>query len=62
LSLYIYRANGNVSGFMTDTDLAMWGLIVVPIGVAICFGPALLVWFREEIRAGAEEKKQRKKG
>ena len=44
--------------FMIDIDLAWWGLIVVPIGVAICFGPALLVWFFQELRAGAEEKQK----
>lgn len=43
---------------MHDTDLVLWGLIVVPIGVVVCFGPALLVWIREEIAAGSEEKNQ----
>jgi hypothetical protein len=43
---------------MTETNLATWGIIVVPLGVAICFGPALLVWLRDELRAGAEEKKK----
>lgn len=41
---------------MTDLDLATWGLIVVPIGVAICFGPALLVWFFQEIKPDSAEK------
>ena len=41
---------------MTDMDLATWGLIVVPIGVAICFGPALLVWLREEFAPGSDDK------
>jgi hypothetical protein len=39
-------------------DLAWWGEIVVPIGVAICFGPALVVWVVEEIRAGSDEKQK----
>jgi hypothetical protein len=43
--------------FMEDIDLAKWGLIVVPIGVAICFGPALLVWFFAELKAEPEGKK-----
>jgi len=43
---------------MEDTNLAYWGMIVVPIGVAICFGPALLVWLRDELRAGAAEKQK----
>jgi hypothetical protein len=46
---------------MTDINLNLWGLIVVPVGVTICFGPALLVWLREEIRAGAEEKKNHRR-
>lgn len=44
--------------FMTDTDLALWGMIVVPLGVAICFGPALLVWLRDELRASAAERQK----
>jgi hypothetical protein len=43
---------------MSDINLAYWGMIVVPLGVAICFGPALLVWMRDELRASAEEKKK----
>ncbi len=43
---------------MTNTNLAYWGMVVVPIGLVICFGPALLVWLREELRASAEEKKK----
>jgi hypothetical protein len=44
--------------FMTNTNLAYWGMAVVPIGVALCFGPALLVWLRDELRASAAEKKK----
>jgi len=42
---------------MTETNSAYWGLWLVPLGVAICFGPALLVWLWAEIRAGKEKKK-----
>lgn len=42
---------------MTDTDLNLWGEIVVPVGLAICFGFALLVWLRDELRAGPEDEK-----
>jgi hypothetical protein len=41
---------------MTELDLAWWGLIVVPVGVAICFGPALLVWLVQEFRGDTAEK------
>jgi hypothetical protein len=43
---------------MEDTNLNLWGLIVVPVGVSICFGLALLVWLRDELRAGSEEKQK----
>jgi hypothetical protein len=31
-------------------DLSIWGVIAMPIGVAICFGPALVTWLRAEIK------------
>jgi hypothetical protein len=40
---------------MTDSNLNFWGLLVVPVGVSICFGVGLLVWLRDEIRAGSKE-------
>ena len=43
---------------MTDTDLSLWGIAVVPLGLLICFGPAMLVWLKEEMAAGAAEKKK----
>jgi hypothetical protein len=43
--------------FLTDIDLNLWGFFLVPIGLSICFGVALLVWLRDELRAGAGEKK-----
>ncbi|MGA2557856.1 MAG: hypothetical protein ABSG04_16420 [Verrucomicrobiota bacterium] len=42
---------------MTETNSAYWGLWLVPLGVAICFGPALLVWLWAEFKAGKEKKK-----
>ncbi|HEX4122861.1 MAG TPA: hypothetical protein VH619_19775 [Verrucomicrobiae bacterium] len=35
---------------MTDSNLNFWGVIGVPVGLAICFGVALLVWLRDELR------------
>jgi len=46
---------------MTDIDLNLWGLIVVPVGLTICFGLALLVWLRDELRAGPEEEKSERR-
>jgi hypothetical protein len=45
---------------MEDTNYNFWGLIVVPVGVSICFGFALLVWLRDELRAEPEEEEKRK--
>jgi hypothetical protein len=42
---------------MSDTDLNFWGLIAVPVGVAICFGIALLVWLRDEVRQDKQRPK-----
>ena len=42
---------------MTDTNLAYSGLWLVPLGLAICFGPALIAWLRAEIKAGNDKKK-----
>jgi hypothetical protein len=43
---------------MEDTNLNFWGVIAVPVGVSICFGLALLVWLREELRADSEEEQK----
>jgi hypothetical protein len=40
---------------MTDIDLNYWGLVVVPIGLAICFFPALGIWLVQEMKAGPED-------
>ena len=29
-------------------DSNIWGFLAVPVGVTICFGPALLAWIKEE--------------
>ena len=31
-------------------DMNWWGLIAMPIGVALCFGPVLLAWAFAERR------------
>ncbi len=35
---------------MELTDMNYWGIMVVPIGVAICFGPAMIVWWLVDSR------------
>ena len=30
-------------------DLSIWGVIAMPVGVAICFGPALFMWLKAEL-------------
>ena len=29
-------------------DSNIWGFLAVPVGVAFCFGPALVMWIKEE--------------
>ena len=40
-------------------DANLMGLIVVPIGVFLCFGPALLVWLREELASEGPDGKKK---
>jgi hypothetical protein len=47
---------GILRTFMEDTNYNFWGLIVVPVGLLICFGLALLVWLRAELTAEPEDK------
>ncbi|HMJ91745.1 MAG TPA: hypothetical protein VK530_18120 [Candidatus Acidoferrum sp.] len=35
---------------MELTDMNYWGIVVVPIGVVICFGPAMLIWWLVDSR------------
>ena len=42
-----------------DANLIGW--FVVPIGVFLCFGPAILVWLREELAAGSSGSDNKKK-
>jgi len=30
-------------------DANIWGLLAVPVGVAFCFGPALVTWILMEL-------------
>lgn len=36
-----------------QNDLNLWGIFAMPVGLVLCFGPALLAWIREERRARA---------
>jgi hypothetical protein len=43
-----------VSGIM-EHDLNLWGIFAVPVGVLLCFGPALIVWIRQELQSPPSE-------
>jgi hypothetical protein len=34
--------------FLTDPNL--WDILAMPFGLTLCFGPALVVWLRAELR------------
>jgi hypothetical protein len=40
---------------MTDQNFNYWGELVVPVGLLICFGVALLVWLKQELAAEPED-------
>jgi hypothetical protein len=33
---------------IASVDTNIWGFLAVPVGVALCFGPALFVWLKLE--------------
>jgi hypothetical protein len=39
-------------------DSNIWGFLAVPVGVVVCFGPALLVWLKEEYLGSSPEDRQ----
>ena len=41
---------------LLNGDLSIWGVLAMPLGVALCFGPALLVWLKEELGTPDEHK------
>ena len=47
---------------LLDGDLSIWGVIAMPVGVAICFGAALVVWLKDELRGQPEENKKNRPG
>src|SRR5438309_12009453 len=40
-------------------DLSIWGIIAMPVGVAICFGPAVIIWLEAELKSDDEPKDRR---
>ena len=39
---------------LLNGDLSIWGVLAMPLGVALCFGPALLVWLKKELGASED--------
>jgi hypothetical protein len=39
-------------------DSNIWGFLAMPVGVAVCFGPVLLVWLKKEYFASPPEDRQ----
>ena len=42
---------------LLNGDLSIWGVLAMPVGVALCFGPALVAWLRSESKAPAKDDK-----
>jgi len=41
---------------LLNGDLSIWGVLAMPLGVALCFGPALFVWLKEELGTAEKHK------
>ena len=41
-------------------DVNLWGIFAVPVGVLVCFGPALILWARMESKPESDESEHEK--
>ena len=41
-----------------ELDMNWWGVVAVPIGVALCFGPVLVAWAMAERKSKSEPQPQ----
>ena len=44
-----------------EQDLGLWGIYAMPVGLILCFGPALFVWIRAELAARRVESERRRR-
>lgn len=42
--MFLVAKNFPFTNVSTRMDVNIWGEFVVPVGIIICFGPALLAW------------------
>ena len=52
--LYIHSTGGNLLPRSMDK---FWSICVVPIGIVVCFGPAIVTWFLTEWKNPPAEKR-----
>ena len=51
-------AAADLRAFMEDMN--WWGVLAMPIGVVLCFGPVIVAWALAERRDATEEHKHRR--
>jgi hypothetical protein len=51
ISLYFSRSWSRFHAANMEHDLSLWGIFAMPVGLVLCFGPALLAWIRAEVRS-----------
>jgi len=44
---------------LLNGDLSIWGVLAMPVGVAICFGPALFTWLKAELGTSEKDEDRR---
>jgi hypothetical protein len=40
---------------IASVDSNIWGFLAVPVGLLLCFGPALFVWIKKEYFSGPSD-------
>ncbi len=61
ISLYFLHAPPKLRELVMEHDLNLWGIFAMPVGVLLCFGPALLSWIRAELAAPKPAERERKR-
>lgn len=46
---------------MHHFDTNYWGLMAMPVGLMLCFAPALAFWLKAELAAKSSDKKRDRK-
>lgn len=51
----------SVAAIMDYFDINLWGIFAMPVGLILCFGPALVVWLVQELGGNRQDRTRDRK-